>query len=167
MSSDEHYAARVDALKADAVDLRPGDIIVSPALRTEQISTVERGRFRIAVTTKAGSKTYVWHLDHWTKVPTLRIPARIGEAKVFMRTEGNKQILAFVSIDPGEAFHHHLLAGAGFEGRGEGWTVTDAAFVAVEPVEFDLDKRAAAARVRALAKAHARRLGLSFEEVRG
>lgn len=157
----------LQAGKVRADQLRPGDIVFTPAHRAETVTGVETGQYRTAVSTAIGSKSYVWHFDSWEELPTLQTSSCTAAVKVFLRDDGNLGVTAFVSTNPRELPPKHPLIGAGNEGRGSGWRVTDAATgTRIETLAAGLDKRAATARVRAGGKAHARRLGLPFEEVR-
>ncbi|MCC3762456.1 hypothetical protein K3N28_05155 [Glycomyces sp. TRM65418] len=156
----------IEAQPVKAEDLEAGDVIASPALRSETVAVVERlDACRVKITTEFGRKPVVWQLDRWTKVPTLRCSKFKMQptVAVWEPTYEARKIEAGIRFNPHNRSDMFVLAAASFERRGQGWSFDDLSTECAESVD-GLTKAQARSAVRKAAKSHARRLGLDFAE---
>ncbi|MEV3937313.1 hypothetical protein AB0K52_15205 [Glycomyces sp. NPDC049804] len=156
----------IEAQPVRAEELEAGDVIVTPALRSEVVASVQpSGVFSVVITTEFGRKPVSWILDRWVGVPTLRCSKFRMQPTVAVWEPDYQatKVEAGIRFNPHNRSDMFVLAAASFEGRGRGWAFDDVATEGAESVD-GLTKAQARSAVRKAAKAHAFRLGLAFEE---
>ncbi len=144
-------------MRAD--ELLAGDRILSPAGHLESVTDVTVDQDGVRVSTNRTGTGYRWFFNGYKKLPVLRLPNAPRPVQVWT-SELHPAMCVYVGPS-GDHWTSHALAWASRRpGTGAGWEVMDRPGGADRVTEIVADRAMARRRLRRIAAAHAKALGV-------